>query len=277
MSQKLFSFFSILFVMPQLLVAGDVLQYHLDGKRAGLFVDPAITQAAAAKLHRDTTFSSPLLGNTYAQPLYITKGPSGKAALITVTEQNVISAINAADGTGLWVRNLGTPVPIKALPFGNINPLGVTGTPVIDADSRTIYVAAMTTPDRGFTKQQRIFALSLDDGSLLPGWPIEVSKVTYNGVTFDSAIQNQRGALLLQGGTLYVPYGGHFGDCGSYRGWVIAVPVSTPQKITAWATTAPQGGIWAPGGLSTDGNFMFVATGNTTQTDKWAGERQLFG
>jgi hypothetical protein len=52
----------------------------------------------------------------------------------------------------------------------------------------------------------------------------------------------------------------------------VAVPVDDPKKVTAWATSAPrQGGIWAPGGLSTDGNFMFVATGNTGETDTWMG------
>src|SRR2546430_12351278 len=59
------------------------------------------------------------------------------------------------------------------------------------------------------------------------------------------------------------PYGGHAGDCGDYRGWVIAVPVQDPAHATAWATGAPAGGIWAPGGLSTDGNVVFAATGNT--------------
>jgi hypothetical protein len=104
--------------MPQLLTAADVLQYHLNGTRTGLFVDPAITQATAAKLHRDTSFNSPLLGNTYAQPLYVTKGPGGNAALIMVTEQNVVSAISAADGSALWARNLGAPVPLQSLPCG---------------------------------------------------------------------------------------------------------------------------------------------------------------
>jgi hypothetical protein len=270
MGRKYFIFLSLF--IPQLLTAADVLQYHLDGARTGLFVDPAITQATAAKLHIDPTFNAPILGNTYAQPLYVTKGPNGNAALITATEQNVVSAISAADGSALWARNLGAPVPLQSLPCGNINPLGATGTPVIDATARIVYVAAMTTPDNGVTKQQRIFALSLDDGSLMPGWPVDVSKVSYNGTFFDSTVQNQRGALLLQSGTLYVPYGGHFGDCGNYHGWVVAVPVGDPTKITAWATTAPrQGGTWAPGGLSTDGNFVFVATGNTGETDTWMG------
>ena len=90
-------------------------------------------------------------------------------------------------------------------------------------------------------------------------------------MTFNSTVQNQRGALALNSGSLYVPYGGHFGDCGNYHGWVVAVPVDDPDSATAWATDAVGGGIWAVGGLSTDGNSIFAATGNTFSTTSWMG------
>jgi len=67
-------------------MACDVLQHHLHGTRDGLYVDPLITQAAATSTRRDTTFSAPLPGPTYAQPLYVTGGPGGRAAFIVVTE-----------------------------------------------------------------------------------------------------------------------------------------------------------------------------------------------
>jgi hypothetical protein len=63
----------------------------------------------------------------------------------------------------------------------------------------------MSTPDGGVTMQHRIFALSLDDGSVLPGWPLDVSSTTFRGHPFNSTFQNQRGALLLNSGILYVP------------------------------------------------------------------------
>jgi hypothetical protein len=129
----------------------------------------------------------------------------------------------------------------------------------------------MTTPDGGTTKQHLIFALSLDDGSTLPGWPLDASGISFHGISFNSTFQNQRGALLLNAGILYVPYGGHSGDCGDYHGWVVAVPVHDPQSATGWATDARDGGIWAPGGVSSDGDFVFAATGNTTGAETWMG------
>jgi len=152
--------------------AQDVLQHHRNASRDGLYIDPLITRDSAPFLHRDLTFHAALPGPTYAQPLYVSNGPGGRAALIVATEQNLVLAIDAAGGDRLWTASLGNPVPLSSLPCGNIDPYGITGTPVIDADNRVIYLDAMTTPDGGTTKLHRIFALSLDDGSTLSGWPV---------------------------------------------------------------------------------------------------------
>jgi hypothetical protein len=268
---SLLGFLVLLLVTPSELLAGDVLQHHLHGTRDGWYVDPQLTPAAAATMHRDPTFHAPLPGPTYAQPLYVARGPGGRATFIVVTAQNLVLALDAVDGSPLWVRHLGTPVPRAQLPCGNIDPLGITGTPVIDPDARLIYVAATTTPDGGVTTQHRLFALALEDGATRPGWPLEVSGLRAKGLAFKATVQQQRSALLLHAGILYVPYGGHFGDCGSYHGWVAAVPVDQPTRATAWATAARGGGIWAPGGISTDGDVLFAATGNTFGARTWGG------
>jgi uncharacterized repeat protein (TIGR01451 family) len=246
----------------------DVLQHHLHATRDGLYSDPLITQAAATATRLDPSFNASVSGEVHAQPLYVNNGPNGAAAFIVATEQNDVVALDAADGSQVWRINLGTPLPLQASCPGNIFPLGVTGTPVIDAAARIIYVAAMTSPD-GTTKQHLIFALSLDDGSVIPGWPVQLDGLVSGSTVFDSTYQNQRGALLLLQGTLYVPYSGRFGDCGTYHGWVVAVPVNNPSAMTAWATEAQSGGIWAVGGLSTDGNSVFAATGNTSGAAGW--------
>jgi outer membrane protein assembly factor BamB len=199
----------VLVVFPSWVFADDVLQHHRNGSRDGAYVDPLITQGSAASTHRDLAFSAPLPGPTYAQPLYVNNGPSGRPALIVATEQNAVLALDAADGSQIWLSSLGSPAPRSQLPCGDIDPLGTTGTPVIDPNGRVIYVAAMTTPNGGVTMQHRIFALSLDDGSTVPGWPLDVSGIGYQGFSFNSIFQNQRGALLLNLGVLYVPYGGH--------------------------------------------------------------------
>jgi hypothetical protein len=256
---------------PLVAVSGDVLQHHVNGTRDGAYVDPLMTRKTAAGTRRDKMFNAPIQGPIYAQPLYVSNGPGGKPMLIVVTERNAVVALDAATGTQLWTKTVGTPVPRSQLPCGNIDPLGITGTPVIDSNSRTVYVAAMTTPDGGRTKQHLIFALSLDDGSTRSRWPVNVSGMKYSSFSFNSSVQNQRGALLLLSGVLYVPYGGHWGDCGDYHGWGIAVPVNDPKSATAWATEARGGGIWAPGGIATDGRSIFVATGNTFGARTWMG------
>lgn len=273
MKQKFcFAFVWVIWLAVGSIVLGaDVLQHHLNPTRDGLYIEPLITQSAAASTRRDASFSASIPGPTYAQPLYIANGAGGRPTLIVATEQNAVVALNASNGSQIWRSNLGTPVPRLLLPCGNIDPLGITSTPVIDPGSRTIYVAAMTTPDGGLTKRHKIFALALDTGFTLSGWPVDVEGLTQDGFTFVSNVQNQRGALLLLGGTLYVPYGGHWGDCGNYRGWVVAVPVNNPANMTAFVTGARGGGIWAPGGLSSDGTSIFAATGNTFGTSVWQG------
>ena len=168
----------------------DVLQHHLNATRDGLYVDPLITQSASATTHRDLSFTASLTGPVYAQPLYVNSGPGGTAAFIVATEQNDVVALAATDGSRIWLNHLGTPVPRSQLPCGDIDSLGITGTPVIDKDSRVIFLDAMTTPDGGATKQHLIHALSLDDGSVIPGWPVDVNSLSFGGLTFDSTVQD---------------------------------------------------------------------------------------
>ena len=84
-----------------------------------------------------------------------------------------------------------------------------------------------------------------------------------NGTTFNSLVQNQRGALALLGGKVFVPFGGHLGDCGTYHGWIVGIATTDPTQVSAWVTRAIAGGVWAPGGIASDGTSLFFATGNT--------------
>ena len=119
----------------------------------------------------------------------------------------------------------------------------------------------------GAIKKHFIFSLNVDTGATNAGWPVDVNATArYNGMTFTSSIQNQRAALGLVNGVVYVPYSGHFGDCGTYHGWVVGVPINNPSRVTAWAPSAIGGGIWGHGGVASDGTNMFVITGNTFNT-----------
>jgi len=246
----------------------SVTQYHNSAARDGVYLDPRMTRAAAATLHFDTTFTRPTItGPIFAQPLYVA-GSAGRPDLVIVaTEQDHVLAYNAANGSMVWDRSLGTPVPRAQLPCGNFNPVGVTGTPVIDPATRTIYVDGMV---MGTGIQHLVFALDADTGTVKTGWPVDLNATARftlpNGggnLAFTSSIQNQRGALALVGGRVLVPFGGHVGDCQMYHGWVVGITASDPTQVTGWATRGFGGGIWGPGGIASDGTSAYVATGNT--------------
>jgi hypothetical protein len=256
--------------------ATGVLELHGSASRAGAYVVPSLTQAAAAGLHMDSTFTATYSGNAYAQPLYYDVGGPGDL-VIAASEMNEVTAFNPT-GQMVWQRDLGTPQPMpnpdEGAPCGDINPLGITGTPVIDPATRTLYLDAMIS-DGG--AHHRIFALSLDDGSTLAGWPVDAgTTVTSGAMAFEPAVENQRGGLTLLNGDLYVPYGGHAGDCGDYHGWVVSVPESDPTHPTGWATAATQAGAWSPGGVSSDGTNVFAVFGNgTNDNGTWENTEML--
>ncbi len=252
---------------------GDsVLQHHKNPSRDGVYTQALITPALAAAMHVDPTFVAAIQGPTYAQPLFLDGGVGGKDLVFAATEQNWIYALDAATGATVWSKKVGEPVKLSDLPCGNITTLGITGTPVIDGASRTIFADAMTSPDGGGTKKHLIVGLSIDTGESRPGFPVDVSATAKTpGLSFDSEIENQRGALIVAGGILYVPYGGHYGDCGAFHGWVVGVPLANPSAVKAWATLGKGGGTWAPGGLSSDGNGVYLATGNTFGAPTWLG------
>src|SRR5437870_6540728 len=171
----------------------NVTQFHNHDSRDGLYVDSAFTPSAAANLTRDMTFDGTIVGDVYAQPLYIDDGPGGRPTIIAVTESNNVYALDAMDGSVIWERNMGDPVPEEDLTcHGNIDPFGITGTPIIDLASRGLFFNAMITPDGGNTKKHLIFSLNVDTGDINPGWPVDVGEVAvYNGTTFTPSIDRK--------------------------------------------------------------------------------------
>ena len=248
-------------------MTGDsVLTHHKNPSRDGLYVQPTFTKAAIGTLHRDTSFNTVLPAvdgggqDIYAQPLFV-DGMGGQDLVIVATEDNNVYALDAATGNTVWTKNLGPPVwSTPPLPCGDIFPSGITGTPVIDLGSRTIFVDALVLLS-STTYHHQIFALSVDTGAVQSGWPVDVDTAAKSGATsFVSTAQGQLGALALVDGTLYVPFGGLFGSCPTYYGWVVAVPIADPASVSAWATTYTGAGVGAPGGISSDGTSLFVST-----------------
>jgi hypothetical protein len=253
----------------------SVLTYHGGTDRSGNFVVPSLTWERARNIHLDAGFQPRISGHVYAQPLYWQPPGSATAFLIVATEDNTVHAIDARSGSEIWRQSAGRPIGLSTQPCGNIDPLGITGTPVIDGATRTVVFDAMVSEASG--ARHRIFALSLKDGSLLPGWPVDMADaLAARGQRFNTRFQNQRGALVILDGRVYVPFGGHFGDCGDYRGWVVGIRLQDPREIVSWSTRGRGGGIWAAGGISSDGHSLFVATGNTLDATTWSDGEAVF-
>ncbi len=221
----------------------DWTTYHRDNARTGYVSDIPDPQRLLP------AWNTPVDGAVYAEPLIV----GGR--LIVATENNSIYSLDPQTGKIQWQRNLGAPVPRANLPCGNVDPLGITGTPVYDPATGLIFaVAEVNGPAHllvgidartGEVRVQR----SID----LPG--------------MDPATHQQRAALLLQQGLVYVPFGGLFGDCGNYQGRVVASRTDGGGPLLAFTVpTNREGGIWAPPGPVADAaGRVYVSVGNGDQ------------
>jgi hypothetical protein len=243
----------------------NVTQKNNNPSRDGLYIDSAFTPGNAANLVRDMGFNGTISGNVHAQPLYVEGGPNGPM-IIAVTASNNVYALHADTGTVIWSRTNIGPAVTSGLPCGNENPVGIIGTPVVDLASRSLFFDALIS---GSPIKHFIYSLNVDTGATHTGWPVDVNNA---GIGFISLAQEERGALALVNGIVYVPYSGYFGDCSIYHGWVVGVHIDNPSIVGGWATAATGGGIWGHSGVASDGTNMFVITGNTFNTGgNWMG------
>jgi hypothetical protein len=258
-------------------VGASVLMYHQHINRDGFFVDPKITAAAAAGFARDTTFDGTVNDSVYASPLYVENGVGGKGTFYVPTEGNNLYALDETTGKLAWSKaaNFGKPANRSGAGCGNISPIGISGTPAIDLATRLIVFSAASADSNGNIATHTIYGVSIEDGSTQ--WSVDVSTLKDSGGRqFSPQPQNQRSAVLIVNGIAYVPYGGHAGDCGNYHGWVVGVPLNG-KGAKAWATQVGGAGIWAAGGAASDGQSIFVATGNGfDQNATWAQSEGVF-
>jgi outer membrane protein assembly factor BamB len=202
------------------------------------------------RLHRPGKLSvawrARLDGAVYGQPLLIGN------LVVVATEHDSVYALQAATGAVAWRAHVGTPVPLSSLPCGNIDPLGITGTPVYDPSTGIVYAVAETIGYR-----HTLFGLSVTNGAVR----VERYIPTPDG---QQRYDQQRPALTLVNGRVYVAFGGLAGDCGPYRGSVAGVPATGAGAIISYVVpTSREAGIWATGGpvLAPDKSF-YLSTGN---------------
>ena len=175
--------------------------------------------------------------------------------VIVVTVGGSVYSLAAATGQVSWRTHVDDPISRSDLPCGNVNPLGILSTPVIDPVTQTIFVVAETT-----SASHEMVALSEADGSIL--WRRSIDASAPGVVSLD---QQQRAALALAGGRVLATFGGLDGDCGTYKGYVVSVPESGSGPTDTYILpVANQGGIWSPSGPSVDAaGDVFVASGNS--------------
>lgn len=195
--------------------------------------------------------SEHLDGDVYAQPLV------AGDRVIVATESNSIYAFDVVTGERLWRTHLGEPVDASTLPCGNIDPSGITGTPVIDPAQKIVYAVAFVAPGH-----HRLAALDLLDGHVMFTRTTDVKGL-------DPTVHQQRPALTLANGRIYVPFGGLYGDCGNYHGWVVGVPADGSGTTVSYRVPSEhRAGIWAPSGGAVDrSDNLLVATGNSDSVD----------
>lgn len=220
----------------------DVGQYHGDARHTGAYAGVTAPRSLAVGWNRG------LDGSVYAQPLVV------GGLVIAVTENDTAYGLDAATGAIRWQTHVGTPQQASALACGNIAPtVGITGTPVYVAATGRVYVVAEEAGPR-----HELIALDASTGA------VELRQNVDLGVsgTRPDAMQ-QRSALTAANGRVYVTFGGRDGDCGTYRGQVVGVPVRGGAPVSYTVPTAREGGAWNAMGPAVDASGdVYVSVGN---------------
>jgi outer membrane protein assembly factor BamB len=226
----------------------DWITFHRDNARTGT------AQGIARPGTLAVAWRAQLDGAVYGQPLLL------GGMVIAATEHNTVYGLSPADGHVLWHTTLARPQPLSSLPCGNINPLGITSTAAYDPATGSLFVLAETSG-----RHHLLAALDPADGSVR--WKRDAEPTA--GSAADS---QQRSALTVAFGRVYIAYGGLAGDCGGYVGSVVSVPTSGTGSQKSYAVPTPRnGGIWTPGGLVVNGDTLLAAVGNGAETGTFDG------
>ena len=223
-------------------------------------------------------------GVVFTQPLYVANldvaGKGTHNVLFLGTEHDIVYALDADNLAVLWTRNFTDPAHgITYVDNTNngqgrtgIGPsVGITGTPVIDPNTRTLYVSAMTMENG--TAKHHLHALDITSGAEKFGGPTEITATvpgsgngSVNGqITFHAITQNQRSALQLVNGVIYVAFAA-YSDVQPYHGWIFAYDAGTMQQLAALnlSPSTEGGSVWQAGAApvaDSDGN-IYVQTGD---------------
>ncbi len=267
-----------------------VTTYHNDNYRTGSNSQEAIltvSNVTTQSFGKRATFA--VQGYVYAQPLYLpglTIGGTSHNVVFVATEHDQVYAFDVNSGQQLWRTNfLATggfryvisPVSSGDVGCGDLVPeIGITGTPVIDTATGTMYLVAKTKVYDSLIHTtsfyQTLHALDIKTG-LDKVAPVPIS-ATYPGngtgsvggiLTFDPLVEAQRSSLLLLKGQVFITWASHC-DLGAYHGYIMSFNESTLVRSGLYVDTPNgyEGGFWGGGaGPSADsGGSIYVSTGN---------------
>ena len=252
----------------------DVLTQHNDNARTGANLqETLLTPANVNERQFGMLFKRVVDDQLYTQPLVATGvrvGGGTRDLVFVTTVNNSVYAFDANDveaSAPVWHVNFGTPANLHSTDFGCLDmngQMGIVGTPVIDKARGVLYVVALTRagaltgPGTGFT--QRLHALDLATGADLPESPVVI-----HAENFDALMENQRPALLLANGMVYVGYASHC-DKEPYHGFLMVYDAKTLAQVSVLNTspTGSEASIWQSGqGPAADGDGnVYVVTGN---------------
>jgi hypothetical protein len=281
--------------------AQNVTTQHYDNTRSGSYTtETQLTPSTVTPSNFGRLFSQTVDGQIYAQPLYMQNVSIGGVThnvVFVATENDTVYAFDADTNGGtnaspLWMASMlasghgaasgATAIPQGDLSTTDITPIiGITGTPVIDPSSNTMYLVSASKESGAYV--QRLHALDITSGAEKFGGPIQISgTVSGNGngssggkLSFDQEWENNRSGLLLLNGFVYIAFASH-GDNGPWHGWIFAYNAATLKQTSVWCSSGNGigAGIWMGGsGLAADtlnptgnspGGRLFIATGNGT-------------
>jgi hypothetical protein len=273
-----------------------VATYHNDLARDGANThEYALTPATVTPSSFGKLFSCAVDGVVYAQPLWmpdLTIGSTKHNVVFVATQHDSIYAFDADSATTpckpLWQVSLidaahgasggETTVPgaganaLVGQAYGDIAPeIGITGTPVIDPATNTLYVVSKSVIPASRKFFQRLHAIDLLTGNEKFSGPATIA-ATFPGsgdggttTTFLPSMQNQRAALALVNGVVYIAWAAHE-DVPPFYGWMMGYDAQTLAQVSVFNDAPDQGwgGIWMAGAApSADsaGN-LYVITGN---------------
>ncbi len=226
--------------------------YHGDPEGQGDVAGPSFASPTPA-------WTSPVLdGQLYGEPLEV----GGR--VLVATEDDTVYALAADTGKVLWRRHLGTPVPSSSLPCGDIAPsVGITSTPVVDQALDEVFVVA--DEDESGAPAHELVGLDVATGAIRLTRDVDPPGS-------EPAALLQRAGLALDRGRVLVGFGGNYGDCSTYHGWVEAVPVTGRGSILRYevdsGTGQSQGAVWMGGAAPevVPSGDVWLADGNGSVT-----------